>query len=81
MNSDAAVAFMDRLLKTATVGGMRWGTALMQCQQWALSQSPIGFNADLGRTEQLFGDPAMQVFSTGSSAQSNTRKPAAQSGF
>jgi hypothetical protein len=65
MNSDVAVAFMDRLLKNANVSGMRWGTALLQTQQWALSQGASGFNADLGRTEQLFGDPAMQVFGIG----------------
>ena len=65
MNSDVAVAFMTNLLKNANVSGMRWGIALLQSQQQALSQGATGYNADLGRTEQLFGDPAMQVFGSG----------------
>ena len=68
MNSDAGVAFMNQLLTRANRSGQRWGTALMQAQQWALSQGATGFNADLGRTEQLFGDPAMPVFSKSSKA-------------
>ena len=69
MNSDVAVAFMTNLLKNANVSGMRWGTALLQSQQQALSQGSTGYNADLGRTEQLFGDPAMQVFGAGGGGQ------------
>ena len=41
---------------------MRWGKALMLSQQWALQQSASGFYGDLGRTEQIFGDPALPVF-------------------
>ena len=83
MNSDVAVKFMDRLLKNANVGGMRWGTALLQSQQWALSQGASGYNADLGRTEQLFGDPAMPVFSTstGGGGTTGAQKPAAAGSF
>ena len=62
MNSDVAVAFMNNLLTNANVSNMRWGTALLKSQQWALKQGATGFQADLGRTEQLFGDPAMKVF-------------------
>lgn len=68
MNSDCAVPFLAQLIKNADTGGagpgsrMRWGVALMKAQQWAASQGP-GFYSDLGNTEQLFGDPAMPVFS------------------
>ncbi len=62
MNSDYAVAFMSQLMKSADAGnGMRWGDALMASQQWAARQGG-GYYADLNRTEQLFGDPAMPVF-------------------
>jgi hypothetical protein len=79
MNSDVAVAFMNQLLTRANRGGQRWGLALMQAQQWALMQGKSGFNADLGRTEQLFGDPAMPVFSSsrgnsGASSATNREK-------
>ena len=62
MDSDYAVPFLTQLMKNADSGGMRWGNALMKTQQWAASQGP-GFYADLAATEQIFGDPAMPVFS------------------
>ncbi len=62
MNSDCAVPFLTQLMKNADASGMRWGNALMKTQQWAASQGP-GFYADLAATEQIFGDPAMPVFS------------------
>ena len=74
MNSDVAVAFMTNLLTHANASGARWGTALLQAQQWALSQGAAGYNADLGRTEQLFGDPAMQVFGTNGANRPTTPK-------
>ncbi|MEI6236752.1 MAG: C25 family cysteine peptidase, partial [Planctomycetota bacterium] len=61
MNSNYAVAFMTRLMKTADANGMRWGVALMQTQQWAARQGG-SYYEDLNRTEQLFGDPAMPVY-------------------
>ena len=65
MNSRPAVEFIGVLLGHAQSGAnMRWGTALMRSQQWALSQEQGGFYGDLGRTEQLFGDPAMRIFAT-----------------
>ena len=76
MNSDHAVAFMSQLIKnadssgTGTAGGIRWGTALMKTQQWAASKGP-GFYADFNKTEQIFGDPAMPVFSKTKPAGSN----------
>ncbi len=72
MNSDYAVAFMGRLMKNADAGGMRWGSALMMAQQWAAQQGG-GFYSDLNKTEQIFGDPAMPVFTKGAPAV----KPAA----
>src|SRR5204862_7706803 len=60
MDADAGVAFMNQLLGNANRPGMRWGKALMQAQTWALGRSG-SFYGDLGRTEQLFGDPAMPV--------------------
>jgi hypothetical protein len=75
MNSDVAVAFTNNLLQNANVAGMRWGTALLRSQQQALSQGLTGFSADLGRTEQLFGDPAMPVFGPGSSGTSSVKLP------
>ena len=61
MNSETAVAFLAQLTKNADASGVRWGTALMKAQQWAARQGP-GFFADLNKTEQIFGDPAMPVF-------------------
>jgi hypothetical protein len=60
MESGAGVEFMDQLISNADSAGMRWGTALLLSQKWALNHSG-GFYGDLGRTEQLFGDPAMPV--------------------
>ncbi len=54
--------FMRELLKQTSQPGARWGGALMRAQQWSLRQSGSVFYRDLGRTEQLFGDPAMRVF-------------------
>ncbi len=70
MNSDNAVAFMNQLLQNANRNGMRWGNALMQTQQWAMAQSggAAGYYADLSNTEQIFGDPAMPIFSRSSAA-------------
>ena len=62
MSSDYAVAFMTQLMKTANSNGMRWGHALMKTQQWA-SQQGQSYYDDLNKTEQIFGDPAMPVFS------------------
>jgi len=61
MNSDAGVTFMNQLIANANRPGMRWGRALMLSQQWALRQGG-GYYADLGTTEQIFGDPALPVF-------------------
>jgi hypothetical protein len=64
MNSKFATEFMSQLLANANSGGKRWGDALRQTQAWALSKnSAPGFYRDLSVTEQLFGDPAMPVFS------------------
>jgi hypothetical protein len=63
MNSGMAVEFMNQLLKNAGVPGARWGNGLMRAQQWAFSRPEGGFYLDLGRTEQLFGDPGMRVYS------------------
>ena len=79
MNSDVATAFVNQLLKNMQTGkGMRWGMALMKTQQWALSQGASNaFYTDIGNTEQIFGDPAMQIYSTPvqtSGGSSNTTK-------
>jgi len=60
-NPDCSTAFMIQLLKHAETAGMRWGDALMKAQQWAALQG--GSYGDLNRTEQIFGDPAIPVFS------------------
>ena len=62
MNSDVAVAFMAQLMKSADKSGVRWGEALMKTQQWSHAQGGSFFE-DLNKTEQIFGDPAMKVFS------------------
>ena len=62
MNSDVATAFMNQLLKNTSDSNVRWGSVLMKTQQWAGSQSGSAFYKDLMTTEQLFGDPAMPVF-------------------
>jgi len=62
MNSDSATEFMNQLLTHANRGGMRWGNALLNTQQWAYAKS-AGYFLDLSTTEQIFGDPAMPVLS------------------
>jgi len=64
MDSNYSVEFMNQLLGNANRAGTRWGDALMRTQQWASSkaQGSDSFYADLWRTEQIFGDPAMPVF-------------------
>ena len=61
---------MQQLMQNAGRGG-RWGEALMKAQQWAATKGS-GFYADLNKTEQIFGDPAMRVF-----APAASKKPAA----
>ncbi len=65
MNPEAALKFMNQLLSAASGNDMRWGTAVMKTQQWAAQQSGNCWMADLSKTEQLFGDPAMRVFMKG----------------
>ncbi|HLX60887.1 MAG TPA: C25 family cysteine peptidase [Planctomycetota bacterium] len=72
LTAGASVEFMNQLLKNSNVSGMRWGDALLKTQQWAYAKGG-GFYADLSKTEQIFGDPAMPVFSTDD-------KPASPSG-
>src|SRR5262249_1927512 len=74
MTSDNAVEFMAQLMKNANANNTRWGTALMKTQQWAATKGN-GFYSDLNRTEQIFGDPAMPVFSK-SRAGSRPTQPA-----
>ena len=63
VTADASVQFMSQLLKNANAPGMRWGDALMQAQQGAFQKSTeADIYDDLGKTEQLFGDPALPVF-------------------
>ncbi len=76
MNSNDAVNFMTRLMSNADARGMRWGNALMKTQQWAYFQG-TGYNSDLNKTEQIFGDPAMPVFTKGAPAAA---KPATGTG-
>lgn len=63
MNSDVGVEFMTQVISNANRSGSRWGNALLLAQQWALRQSNNSLYQDSGWTEQLFGDPAMPVFS------------------
>src|SRR6185436_16207471 len=46
MNSDAGVAFMNRLIGDVNGGAksVRWGTALMRAQQWAARQGGGFYN-------------------------------------
>jgi len=81
MSPDAATNFMNQLLKDSTVTGSRWGNALMSSQRWAGSQRGNSFYADLMKTEQLFGDPAMPVFQLrGGSAPSGPVGPGVTGG-
>src|SRR5262249_25628224 len=56
MASDAAADFMNALVKNTQGGGtMRWGSALLRTQQWAmLKNGANAFYGDLCHTEQLF---------------------------
>ena len=73
MNSDAAVAFMKQLMQnTKKSAKVRWGTALLQAQQWAYRQGTGGFYRDLSTTEQIFGDPAMPVYAPGAKPGTGT---------
>jgi hypothetical protein len=62
MRSEVATNFMSQVLRNAN-STTRWGDALKNAQRWAQLQSAFGdsFYADLYRTEQLFGDPAMPI--------------------
>ena len=62
MNSQTATEFMNQLLLNANTNGARWGGALLKAQRWSCRQGGA-FYSDLGKTEQIFGDPAMPVFS------------------
>jgi hypothetical protein len=76
MNSDYAVPFMSQLMKNADSGARtRWGNALMKTQQWAYQHgAQSSFYLDLGRTEQIFGDPAMPVFQKSLGVQTSASK-------
>jgi hypothetical protein len=64
VNSDTATKFMTQLLVNANLPSVRWGDALLKTQQWSQQrQGDSTFFADLARTEQIFGDPAMRVLS------------------
>ncbi len=80
MNSSYAMPFMAQLVKTANMSSMRWGDALMKTQQWA-SQQGQSYYDDLNRTEQIFGDPAMPVFSKPASVHSNSNPVSAPGNF
>jgi hypothetical protein len=71
LQSSCAMEFMNQLLHNAGVGSARWGNALLKAQRWA-GQQGSGFYADMQSTEQLFGDPAMPVYSKRPAAQSAT---------
>ncbi|MEI6235469.1 MAG: C25 family cysteine peptidase [Planctomycetota bacterium] len=78
MNSDVATMFMSQLLKNAGSPTARWGTALLRTQQWAGSQKGNAFYGDIMKTEQLFGDPAMPIYSPGHApSTSGTPQPGA----
>ncbi|HLX63441.1 MAG TPA: autotransporter-associated beta strand repeat-containing protein [Planctomycetota bacterium] len=64
MNPQIGAQFAAQFISTVNSGGshFRWGDALMRAQQWALQQTGNPYFADLGRTEQIFGDPAMPVY-------------------
>jgi hypothetical protein len=60
--ANSAAEFMNELIYNATAGLPRWGAALLKTQRWAYSKGGTAQYADLYKTEQLFGDPAMHVF-------------------
>lgn len=78
MNSEYAVPFTSQLIKNADAGnGTRWGDALLKTQQWAFKQgSAMSFYRDLCNTEQIFGDPAMPVYSKTQAGVQNKTGPA-----
>ncbi|HLX64696.1 MAG TPA: C25 family cysteine peptidase [Planctomycetota bacterium] len=64
LNSQSATEFMSQLLAN-TGSSQRWGSALLKAQQWASQQAAqSSFYSDLLGTEQIFGDPALPIFST-----------------
>src|SRR5882724_4714930 len=65
-NSQNATEFMSQLLTNAGTT-QRWGNALLKTQRWAFAKGD-GFYTDLGKTEQIFGDPAMPVLSKAAAA-------------
>ncbi|HLX60839.1 MAG TPA: C25 family cysteine peptidase [Planctomycetota bacterium] len=66
MNSEDATEFMNQLLDNAGTT-QRWGNVLLRAQQWAYARGG-GLYDDLSRTEQIFGDPAMPIYSKTSKA-------------
>ena len=63
VTADTHVELMNQLLKFASASGTRWGDALLKTQQWSFQKGTTpGIYSDLGKTEQLFGDPALPVF-------------------
>ncbi|HLX62940.1 MAG TPA: kelch repeat-containing protein [Planctomycetota bacterium] len=63
VTADAHVEFMNQLLKNANASGTRWGDALLKTQQWSFQKGTTpGIYGDLGKSEQLFGEPALPVF-------------------
>ena len=60
--SASHVKLMAELLKRSRGSATkRWGDALVEAQAWALAQVDDRDLPDLGRTEQLLGDPALPV--------------------
>ncbi len=57
---DSAADFMQELLRNASKPDALWGSVLLKTQQWAFQSG--GHFAEMSRTEQIFGDPAMGVF-------------------
>ena len=80
MNAQNAAEFMSQLLTNAGTS-KRWGDALLKTQQWAYAKGG-GYYTALSTTEQIFGDPAMPIFSkqpasqTPSGGQNNAPVPA-----
>jgi len=62
-----ALDFMQNLLLQANSPKLRWGDALMKAQQYAVQQSLLAaptsrpWYSDLGKTECLLGDPALNI--------------------